>query len=96
MMLCYGTYKKKRILFVALGTSKGKIIALKVQEPPSSCVLSDGSISKLRSSAEKLLKLGLSERLAEIKHLVPEWPQVYRTYNPMYLHISEKHQISSS
>ena len=95
-MLCYGTYKKKRILFVALGTSKGKIIALKVQEPPLSCVLSDGSISKLRSSADKLMKLGLNERLAEIKHLIPEWPCVYRTYSPVYLHISKKYPISSS
>lgn len=93
MVLCWGKYVKKNILFVALGTRKGKIIALKVQEPPSLAVLSDGSIAKLRASADKLMKMDLSDRLAEIKHLVPEWSSVYRTYDPAYLKILKKYPI---
>lgn len=95
MILCWGKYKKKKILFLALGTNKGKIIALKVQEPPSAAVLSNGSIEKLRSLSKKLMKLDLSERLSEIRNIIPEWPKVYRTYNPEYLQITEKYPISS-
>ena len=96
MILCWAKYKKKRVLFIALGTSKGKIIALKVQEPPAPALLSDSSISKIRSSAKKLMKMGLSDRLSEIKHLVSEWSSVYRTYDPTHLNISERHPISPS
>lgn len=96
MILCEAEYKKKRILFVALGTSKGKIIALKVQESSLPAVLSDSSISKLRSSSEKLMKMTLSERLSEIKHLVSEWSKVYRTYNPAHLEILQRYPIGPS
>jgi hypothetical protein len=96
MVLCWGKYKKKQVLFLALGTSKGKIIALKVQEPPSSAVLSDNSIEKLRASADRLMKMKLSNRLAEIKNLVSEWSSVYRTYDPTYLKISQKYPIDPS
>jgi len=96
MILCWGTYKKKELVLVALGTKKNKVIALKVQEPPLEAVLSDDSIEKLRSNVERLMELSLEERLSEIKNLVSEWPKVYRTYNPEHLVITKRYQIVPS
>lgn len=92
MILCSGSYKKKPIKFIALGTGNGKIIALKIQES-SSVILSNSSINRLKSNYKKLMKLNLPERLAEIKNIIPEWSKVYRTYKPEYLNIKNKYQI---
>lgn len=94
MTLCWAKYKKKNILFLALGTKNGNIMALKVQESKNQ-LMSDKSISNLRSSYKKLMKMKLKNRLLEIKNLVPEYSKIYRTYNPAFLKIFNKYQINS-
>jgi len=93
MILCSGSYKKKPIEFIALGTKGGKVIALKVREKSLNNILSNSSINKLKLNSQKLMSLNLKDRLSEIKNMVPEWSKVYRTYHPRYLNIFRKYKI---
>lgn len=93
MFLAYAIYNKKYIIILVLGKSGDKTLALKVQEPPRSPIMSDKSINSIRSSINKLTKLGVQDRIARIKHIIQEFKQVYRTYDTNKLNIIQKFGI---
>jgi hypothetical protein len=61
--------------------------AIKIQEKSGPMLISDKSITTIRSKLPKLNSLDLQDKIKEIKSILPEFSKIYRTYNINKLNI---------
>ena len=77
-----------------IGSSNGKILAIKLMDEFGHQTLSDSSINLIRSKINLLSSMGLKDRIEALKQMVP-LSGIYRTFNADSAIILSKHDIKS-
>jgi len=81
MVLCWATYNKRPVLVLIVGSRYGKIIGLKVRDQNGPELISEKSINRIRSLAGTISSLDFDTRISELRRIVSEFKNVYRTYD---------------